>query len=698
MFCTNLNAMISLDQFAQDLFQTIQADSAAEEQADFAENSFTRLYCDDLCEAAEMGEAELCFFLGTGKGARGSNIKVNAYAADFENDRLDLVVTHFSGSSTPTRLEKKRVDDAFRALRGFVTASMDGLKFKMEESGPAFELVQILSDLNSQNAPLSRLRLFFITNGQVGTEAPPAENIGSLEVQHLIRDIEWLFKTRTSGQSLQPIEIDFTKRSQGAIACLPMPSGNEEYQSFLLLLNGETLYSIYSDFGPRLLERNVRSFLQAKGGVNRGIRETLVKEPHRFLAYNNGLTATAESVVFGKDGKHIERVTDFQIVNGGQTTASIFHAKRYGKANLENVWVQVKLSVVSDPAQLDNFVANVAQYANSQNKINIADFSANSPFHRAIEEFSRTIWAPTQGTAKSQTRWFYERARGQYADAVNREGTPAKMKSWQERHPKNQMFTKTDLAKFENVWAQKPHTVSKGAQTNFAEFTTGLADRPDFTPSERYFQHLVAKAILFRRAEKIVSEQKFGGYRANIVAYTLAYIAFKTAQRLDLDAIWKKQRFSESLEQAIEKICHHVHDHITTASGGANVTQFCKQEKCWKLLKDKEFALPSELLAELIALGPNAKSEVQTGDALSAPSDADQGNIARINEIDANSWFGASNWAKNTNNLQPWQRSLLFSIGKLRSSGREVSLKQASQGLKAIEQAKELGWSEVGQI
>ncbi len=267
------------------------------------------------------------------------------------------------------------------------------------------------------------------------------------------------------------------------------------------------------------------------------------------------------------------------------------------------------------------------------------------------------------------------------------------MKSWQERHPKNQMFTKTDLAKFENVWAQKPHTVSKGAQTNFAEFTLGLELRPDFTPSERYFQHLVARAILFRRAEKIVSDQRFGGYRANIVAYTLAYIAFKTAQRLDLDAIWKKQKISEGLEQAIEQICHRVHDHITTASSGANITQFCKQKKCWKLLKEKEWALSSGLLDELIPLGPNTKVEVQTGDALSAPSLVDQDNISKINAIEADSWFAASNWAKNTNNLQPWQRSLLFSIGRLRSSGREVSAKQAAQALKAIEQAKGIGWS-----
>ena len=682
--------MISLEAFAHDFFQNVLADAAVEGDGDFAENVFTRLYCNDLCEAGEMDEAETCFYLGTGKGARGSNIKVNAYAADYENDRLDLVVTHFTGSPDPARVEKKRVDEAFRMLRGFVVAALDGLKFKMEESGPAFELAQIIGDLGRKDAPLSRLRLILVSNGRVESEKPGAENIGDLEVRHLVRDVDWLFKTQTSGQSLETIEVDFGAREQGAIRCLPMPSGNAEYQSYLLLLSGQTLYEIYAEFGPRLLERNVRSFLQAKGGVNRGIRDTLLGEPQRFLAYNNGLTATAQSLEFDGEGR-LKRARDFQIVNGGQTTASIFHAKRYGKADLSDVWVQVKLSVVNNPSQLDEFVSNIARFANSQNKINIADFSANSPFHRALEEFSRTTWAPALGTAQSQTRWFYERARGQYADAASSVGTPAKVKAWRELHPKNQMFTKTDLAKFENTWAQKPHLVSRGAQTNFASFTTELAAKPDFAPTERYFGQLVAKAIWFRRAEKIVSDCKFGGYRANIVTYTLAYIAFKTAQRIDLDAIWKKQRLSDALEKAVEQVCHHVHEYITTASGGANVTQFCKQEKCWKGIKEQEWALPTELLDELIALGPGASV---VGDALAAPWSADLDVLGRANAIAAESWFAVSNWAKNTGNLQSWQRSILYSIGRLRSSDKSISVKQAAQGLKAMEEARALGWSE----
>ena len=687
--------MISLEAFAQDFFQTVQADSAVEDGADFAENIFTRLYCNDLCEAGEMAEAETCFYLGTGKGARGSNIKVNAYAADYENDRLDLVITHFTGAPEPARLEKKRVDEAFRMLRGFAVAALDGLKFKMEESGPAFELAQILGDFNQPDAPIARLRLIFLTNGRVESAIPAPENIGGLQCSHVARDLDWLYKTQTSGQSFETIEIDFAARVQGAISYLPMPSGNAEYQSYLLLLNGQTLYDIYAEFGPRLLERNVRSFLQAKGGVNRGIRDTLVKEPHRFLAYNNGLTATAQSVGFGSDDTRIERVKDFQIVNGGQTTASIFHAKRYGKADISDVWVQVKLSVVNNPAELDEFVSNIAKFANSQNKINVADFSANSPFHRALQDFSRTIWAPASGGFQTQTRWFYERARGQYADAAQSAGTPANVNAWKLLHPKTQMFTKTDLAKFENAWAQKPHTVSKGAQTNFAEFTTGLAERPDFAPNERYFQHLVAKAIWFRRAEKIVSDQKFGGYRANIVAYTLAYLAFATAQRIDLNAIWKKQEISPALAQSVEQICHHVHQYITTASGGANVTQFCKQEKCWKGMKEEKWELSSELADELIVLGPSKSHATTSGDSQATPFLQEQETIVRAAQITAESWFAASNWAKTTGNLQSWQRSLLFSIGRSQNANRPITLKQATQGLKALEEMRALGWSEL---
>ena len=208
-----------------------------------------------------------------------------------------------------------------------------------------------------------------------------------------------------------------------------------------------------------------------------------------------------------------------QIVNGGQTTASIFNAKYDKKieADLSKVFVQMKISVISSADDMDEIVPRISTYANTQNKIQVADFSANDPFHRKIEDLSRTIWAPAIGGMKPQN-WFYERARGQYADMLSRESTPKRKKEYKEVHP---LFTKTDLAKYENTWDQLPHWVSEGAQKNFRKFMVRLGERKGFVPDENYYYNLIAKCILFRRTEKLVQQQQYGGYRANIVTYTL---------------------------------------------------------------------------------------------------------------------------------------------------------------------------------
>ena len=203
-----------------------------------------------------------------------------------------------------------------------------------------------------------------------------------------------------------------------------------------------------------------------------------------------------------------------QIVNGGQTTASIFNARNDKKigADLSKVFVQMKLSVIQSTEAMDEIVPRISTFANTQNKIQVADFSANDPFQRRIEELSRTIWAPAQSGLKPQN-WFYERARGQYADMLSRQSTPKRKKEYKDTHP---LFTKTDLAKYENTWDQLPHQVSEGAQKNFHKFMLRLKDYKNFVPDEAYYRNLIAKAILFRQTEKLVQKQKYGGYRANI--------------------------------------------------------------------------------------------------------------------------------------------------------------------------------------
>ncbi|MCX9012963.1 MAG: AIPR family protein [Candidatus Methanoperedens sp.] len=433
-------------------------------------------------------------------------------------------------------------------------------------------------------------------------------------------------------------------------------------------------------------------FKQVRGNVNKGIRKTIIDEPHMFLAYNNGLSATAEKIeITSSNGEsRIKWARDFQIVNGGQTTASIYHAYRKDKADVSNIYVQVKLTVLKDSSKIDSFVPKISLYANSQNKVSVADFSANNPFHIKLEELSRTVWAPAPPGMQLQTRWYYERARGQYLDEKGREGTPARKKAFEATNPTRQKFTKTDLAKFENTWNQLPHIVSRGAEKNFMEFMALLQERGEFQPDRTYYERLIAKAILFRQAEKLVQKQQYGGYRANIVTYTLTLISNKTAQRIDLDRIWKEQVISPVLMDTIIRVSEVVHRHIINPPGGRNITEWCKKEQCWKDLLALDIKLPDELENELIQTDGRERPKVDRG--IDSPDGEDREKISEVMKVPADAWFRIARWAKETGNLQPWQRSLSFSLGNLAKRGREPSRKQAVQALIILEEARRLGF------
>jgi len=677
---------MSLEEFAKDLQQDVIAAAEVEDTQDFAENAFTRRMLEYLAEAGELGDAEVCHYQHHG-------MKVNGYELNLEEESLDLAISIYSGECPPTRVEKAKIDAAVRHLTTFLKRSIQGLHERMEESDPAFGLAQPIHQFCGSGERFARIRFLLFTDGIVNVDRlPEPEETAAGQATIQVWDIERLYRWYTSGHELEEIEVDFAGKHGGPIPCIPVDEPGADYETFLAAIPAATLVSVYGQYGPRLLERNVRSFLQLKGDVNKGIRRTIVENPQRFLAYNNGITVTAAEVTLVRQEEGTPAVAharDLQIVNGGQTTASLFRAARKDGADLGAIHVPMKLSVVRDPANLDGFVADISRFANSQNKVSLADLSANDPFHRRIEELSRTVWAPPASGSQRQTRWFYERARGQYADARAREGTPARAKAFEQTHPRSQMFTKTDLAKYENTWMQRPHVVSKGAQKNFLAFTEDVAKRGGFAPDERYFRHTIAKAILYRRAERIVHGQAYGGYRANIVSYTLSWLSHATEQRIDLEDVWQRQSLTQALEAMIATVSKHVHDMITTPPGGRNVTEWCKSEGCWNRCRDLPIEVSPELGRELIAVGRPGE---RRNEDIDQPDEEDRARIERVKAISAETWFKVSNWAKETNNLLPWQRALAFSMGRLAAREKSPSRKQAQQGLRLYEEASRLGF------
>ena len=306
----------------------------------------------------------------------------------------------------------------------------------------------------------------------------------------------------------------------------------------------------------------MRSYLSATGKVNKGIQATILKEPERFFVYNNGISVTATDAVIVETamGQRLVSARYFQIVNGGQTTASLHVARCKGKADLSAIHVQMKLSVVTarDSEKLDDMIQRIAMYSNKQNKVSDADFFSNHPYHRAIERLSRRIVSPAAAGAQFHTYWFYERARGQYQNEQS-SLSQAQKTEFKRNNPRSQLVVKTDLAKFENSWRQLPHIVSTGAQKNFTNFADFIGkewgEDGHALDNDEYFKKLIARAILFRSVEKLVSAAEWyeGGYRANIVTYSIAKLASmielqKPGYSLDFKAIWGRQALSELLK------------------------------------------------------------------------------------------------------------------------------------------------------
>ena len=671
----------SFNQFYQNFMEEVLIASDMETSGWTKDDFLTSIMLEYLEEAGEVSNPIMCPF-------RSYGLQLNAYAINEDYSNLDLFVSIYSDCDTPKSVSQTDIDASIkRAIQCFQKAIND-LYTSFEKDNDTYEFA---ITVNKQKDTIKTARVCALTNGLV--KPIPFKNItiGNADVSFAVWDIDRLYRCVSSGKMRETIEIDFEEKFGETIPCIEN-STSEKYSVYLAIISGQVLASLYDEFRDRLLEKNVRSFLQVKGAVNKGIRDTLRAEPDMFLAYNNGISVTAESVEIVRDenGKpSIKRIRDMQIVNGGQTTASIFNANHDKKiaADLSKVFVQMKVSVITSPEDMDEIVPRISAYANTQNKVQVADFSANDPYHRKIEELSRTIWAPAQSGMKP-LNWFYERARGQYADMLSRETTTLRRKQFKESHP---VFTKTDLAKYENTWDQMPYYVSEGAQKNFRRFTIRLNEHKALMPDEKYYQNLIAKAIMFRRTEKLVQQQQYGGYRANIVTYTLAYLSYKTAQRINLEKIWKEQSLSLALEEAIIAVSGIVREILINPPGGANVSEWCKKEKCWEIAKSCEYTLSDKLKEELVEVGYISTKPAPTSSIESLTVD-EQKIIDEAANVSPETWFALSRWAKETNNFQPWLRSLLFTVGTLTGRGRKPSIKQSKHALKALDEAKEKGF------
>lgn len=574
------------DEYLQDVVST------ADSEGDFHDAAFVENMSAFL---EEQGYLEECSYIGYIKKVQG--IKADAWDYNAANGVLSLLVADFKMSSSVPTITESEVDKDFRRLEKFwaYTKRKEFVE-ALEESTPVYSLIY---RLNQEGLEVRRVQMILITNALLSERASKdvlskrSSNEGDAPVSYEIWDLGRRYSIEASGKAREDIEIDCREVSPQGIPCLQGTSIEcGDYQVFLLIMPGEFLADLYDRHGERLLEQNVRTFLQFRGKINKGIKRTILQEPHMFIAYNNGLTVTAEKVTLSEDKSHLLSITNMQIVNGGQTTASLFTTRaQEGKDKLKDVYVQVKLTVIPED-KVEVIVPLISEYANTQNKVSAADFFSNHPFHLRIQDLSRRLIAnPSTGNLRG-TYWYYERTKGQYNNAMARL-TKSEIGKFKLSYPKTQMFTKTDLAKFVLSWDKRPTDVSYGAQKCFAKFASEIGSswgKKDTSYNELYFKELVAKAIIFRYLDNEIKKQAwYGGFKANIVTFTIArFKEYLDSHNLtfNLQKLWDLQDLPSDIKRYLLAIAQEVNTCIQdTPNPSTNVTEWCKTQSCWENVK-----------------------------------------------------------------------------------------------------------------
>lgn len=660
---------MELDEFRMDLLETVRA--RAESNLDFNRAGFVEEVGERLSDAEVFADFVACRFEGvSGK----KKLKIDGYAFDEADNSLALLVANFSNDDLMPTFNAAEAVKAFGMLRAFVEESLRGklTDGSLEESHPAHGLASALMEWHSK---VTRYRFYLASDGQLKTQAKdwPEASIDGTPTEFHIWDITRFHTAYISATGRDELVVEFAEFGDQGLPCLIAAQAEGDYQAYLCMIPGVILAGIYDLYGSRLLEGNVRSFLSTRGKVNAKIQQTIRNQPEMFFAFNNGIAATAEDVVLEKTSSGIQIVSakNLQIVNGGQTTASLAMAGRGtpGKpgADLSKVMVQMKLSVLpTDKAGM--LIPEIARYANSQNKVSDADFFANHPYHIRLEEFSRRLFASPAGGVQHGTHWFYERARGQY---VNEQAklTPPQKRQFGLQNPKSQLLTKTDVAKFENTWRGMPNKVSMGAQKNFILFAESIAkswteDEKQF--NEDYFRNLIALAILFRRTESLVKQQDWyqGGYRANIVTYTLAKLhdmitEQSPSQRMDLRGIWGAQSVPTAVVDQIIVIAKRVFEKLTDPNRPKdNVTEWAKMQACWDQIKSEDIRLSSPVLATLQDLSVVSDAAKQAKKVQSTDNGIAT-QVAVLN-VPGSQWGHMRAWADEKKLLTAKQSSLLY--------------------------------------
>ncbi len=555
---------------------------------------------------------EHCYYEFT-KGNRAfRSMRLDAAYLDLPSNTINLLYADFNEGEVKN-ITNEFISNKSQLLINYFENSLKGFFNNAEQADPA---VQLARDIRANVGYIYKLHLFIVSTDKLSSSVKKLEiadftcNGQTFKVDLDVLDIEKIYRSRMAGFEKEDVIINCSDFGVDGIPCIKAEIETDQYDSYLAIVPGQFLCDIYKKYSASLLESNVRSFLKFNGGVNKGIRGTILNEKSRFFTYNNGISTTAAEVVLKNTSKGLV-ITSFknlQIINGGQTTASLAATNIKNNADLSGIYVQMKLTVLKDTDP--DLVRYIATYANSQNKVKTADLNSSHPFYVRIEEYSRKVYAPISSGQIVQQLWFFERARGQYEQPLM-QMTKKQRDDYKLVRPKNKKFTLTDLAKYINAAEMMPYFVSWGGEVNASKFHNNMLKqwiKNDSVFNELYYKELIGKKILFEHIGNIISAQEWyqerRAYRPQLIAYTFSkLVAEAKAVHRDINykLIWDTQTVPDCLDNEIAKISRIIFDTIYDDSRPtANIETYCKREDCWNAVQKKKYELSDDSREALI--------------------------------------------------------------------------------------------------
>ena len=560
---------------------------------------FTRYAIDLLKANGEVDNVIVAYDEETNPGRKSH--KVNAFSISDDYTSVSLFVTIYKAQKTIQSLSEKEVSDAIKLVSNFyIKAAQEDYVNRLTDSAEIVGCAQVLGKDDEFKDNAQQIKIYILTNGIFSGKLKTDKGLGGLQLTCKMIDLDRLCEM--SEEQSQPIFVDFESLGY-KVPCITGAEDNDLYQAYIAIVPGACLADLYETYKVRLMENNVRQFLQFTGKINKGIKETIEKEPEMFLAYNNGIAATASDIELDRTGKFIKSVKGLQIVNGGQTTASLYHVKDTNKdVDLSRILVQVKFSIVRNEERYDEIVANISRCANTQNKVSESDFSANREELIRLETWSRSVMTEPSSTRPTSTFWYFERAKGQYKNFRLKEGFTKQAESqFDMKYPKEQVFTKYDLAKYENCYGEThflvkingidcddyigPHTVCMGNEKNYAVFLKH--NMPKLSEIDNiYFEDLIAKAILFKEADKRYGTKQhgepIGEIKKTVVPYAIALLHHITDGQIDLYKIWMRQEVSTELSNFLYELMKQINKFILSYEGVARYEELAKKKSLWE--------------------------------------------------------------------------------------------------------------------